>query len=735
MCLARCKRILVLFALICSLILNLSFLELNAHNEPRTSKVSDSLKLSDLLELSKNALVLNSDSAIVYAQKALLLAQKTNNHEEIVNSSLQLAKSYKYKGLYEKAIELVMSVSKYCSSENHANDQGRCLYMLGELNRASTQYADAINYLEQAVIIFKQIEDSEWLAKCYNRLAAINYKRLNFDEAILQADTAIIIGREYKNGKLVSSSYEILGAIYTYQGCFSKALKYFQNALAISQIEDDFAATSNILCNIAINYYKMKDYGIAIKYGNKAYQLAKEISLKPQLEVSSHFLAKSYAAKGNYELAYYYGEVSETLRVELFNEARDVQIAQLNAKYSLFQSEQEMVHQKVELEKRDLQLKQKRAQNKLMIGGIISFLFFLLLMIYIQYRFRRSNLLLGRQKEAIEDQKFEIEKQKEDLNDAYNRLKDLSEFREDMMNMIIHDLKNPLNAIINLAIVKESKVKNEMIQHSGKQMLNMVLNILDVYKFENAQLKLSTTSVIFSGVIENAYKEVRFLARKKNIRFLQKFQYDYETKLDGGIIERVFINLFSNAIKYSPLNSKIEVIVNRVDDEFFKVEVRDQGIGIKEAYHEKIFEKFSQVNISKDESVRSSGLGLTFSKMAIESHGGKIGVNSVPGNGATFWFTLPYMRKVEVPELLNKANKQEGEFESLVSQSEKQKIIKYIQMLQNLEVYAVSEIRKVIQEIEVEQVSGLEQWLEELNDAVIMCNGDNYERLINIFNV
>jgi signal transduction histidine kinase len=108
---------------------------------------------------------------------------------------------------------------------------------------------------------------------------------------------------------------------------------------------------------------------------------------------------------------------------------------------------------------------------------------------------------------------------------------------------------------------------------------------------------------------------------------------------DADLIRRVLINLLGNALKFTPKGGAVTVTVSPSDG-WARVEVHDTGIGIPEEYHERIFDKFGQVGGSHQRE-HSSGLGLTFCRLAVVAHGGTIGVRSRPGAGSTFWFVLP----------------------------------------------------------------------------------------------
>jgi signal transduction histidine kinase len=114
--------------------------------------------------------------------------------------------------------------------------------------------------------------------------------------------------------------------------------------------------------------------------------------------------------------------------------------------------------------------------------------------------------------------------------------------------------------------------------------------------------------------------------------------------VDRGLMKRVFANLLNNALRHTPKGGKIHVVIaSSPDKENISARVQDTGVGLPPEYHKRIFDKFEQVRLKREKSVvGSSGLGLTFCKLAVEAHGGKIWVESEgEGRGCTFWLQLP----------------------------------------------------------------------------------------------
>ncbi|MTI40899.1 ligand-binding sensor domain-containing protein, partial [Fulvivirga lutimaris] len=228
----------------------------------------------------------------------------------------------------------------------------------------------------------------------------------------------------------------------------------------------------------------------------------------------------------------------------------------------------------------------------------------------------------------------------EELRVTNEKLLELDKFKEGLTGMIVHDLKNPLNGIIN---VSNSYTINEQVyrmKEFGKQVLNMVVNILDVHKYEDTKMVPDKSVVSLNDIIQSAIADTEFLLNEKGVSVKAKIEKAYNINVDKKLIIRVFVNLLTNAIKYSKAGDVIFINVSEDNDDQIRVEISDSGQGIPQDQVDKIFDKFVQISAKDSGKIRSTGLGLTFCKMAIESHNGNIGVISEVNKGTTFWFVL-----------------------------------------------------------------------------------------------
>lgn len=248
----------------------------------------------------------------------------------------------------------------------------------------------------------------------------------------------------------------------------------------------------------------------------------------------------------------------------------------------------------------------------------------------------------------------EVEQTKAALEAKNQELLKVEHLKDSLMQMIVHDLKNPLTGImgnIELLLRKgagcdEDKRRSLLLKSrdSSNHLLKMIMDLLDVSKLEEDKMELQRVRFDLSEVIGESLRELRGLTEveEKPLVYPGEGQA-FEVEADRELVRRVIGNLLNNALKYSPKGAPVRVEVERADGET-RVSVVDQGEGIPEEYHEKIFEKFTQVDVRKSGHKADRGLGLTFCKMVVEAHGGRIWVKSAPGAGSRFVFSLPDRR-------------------------------------------------------------------------------------------
>jgi len=356
-------------------------------------------------------------------------------------------------------------------------------------------------------------------------------------------------------------------------------------------------------------------------------------------------------------------------------------------------------------------------------------LFVILISAYTMFIFRK---LYENEKQIIENQKKELELQKIELADKNGKLIELNQFKEMMTGMVIHDLKNPLSTIIGVSNQNFSEKNMFSIRQSGKQMLNLVLNILDVQRLENAQMSLNKEEISVSVLLKSALEDILILIKEKNIEIEIKGNSQSMVLVDKELIKRVFVNILSNAIKYSDNNAKIELLFEQnSENKEIKVTITDFGQGIAEDKIAKVFDKFSQINSINTSSMRSTGIGLAFCKLVMQAHGSEIGVHSKLGEYTAFWFTLAKANLVLNPlQVFDFAHLKRKKY--IFSLNEKEYIQTFLNLLVNFRSYETGKIIPVLQQIDEHFSTNIFEWKQDLENAVYSNNEQNFLELLKV---
>lgn len=336
--------------------------------------------------------------------------------------------------------------------------------------------------------------------------------------------------------------------------------------------------------------------------------------------------------------------------------------------------------------------------------------------------------------EELQRRQEEIEYQARNLKNQNEKLMEMDIFKQNLFSMIVHDLKNPLNLILNIPqnIKLEKQIK--IIQQSAKQMLNMVLNILDVDKYENGNMELVLEDKQFVIILQNAINQVKYLCEQKGISINNQIDSEVFVKVEEEIAERIIVNLLTNSIKFTPVGGNISLRSNNESDSDVKIEIEDTGEGIDEDKTHLVFQKFSQIVNKKSGGIRSSGLGLTFCKMAIEAHEGEIGFNSRQGKGTIFWFTLKKGNKKNIElEYLNYEKEFVNE-EDIINFTYEEKLIlePIIIQLKAFTIYETDDIEEILIKMESVKTKNIEKWISQIKKYLLTLNQEKYLELLNL---
>jgi signal transduction histidine kinase len=243
-----------------------------------------------------------------------------------------------------------------------------------------------------------------------------------------------------------------------------------------------------------------------------------------------------------------------------------------------------------------------------------------------------------------------VEARTEELSQALGQLEIASKHKSQFLANMSHELRTPLNAILGYTELILDEIYGEVpekvrevldrVQMSGRHLLGLINDVLDLSKIEAGQLTLSLADYSMPDVVQTVYTSVQSLAAEKNLALKVTVSPDLEPgKGDEQRIVQVFLNLVGNAIKFTD-EGEVCVEVTASNGKFL-ASVSDTGPGLSGADQQQIFEEFHQADSSSTRKKGGTGLGLAISKRIVEMHGGHIWAESTPGQGSIFSFTIP----------------------------------------------------------------------------------------------
>jgi len=239
----------------------------------------------------------------------------------------------------------------------------------------------------------------------------------------------------------------------------------------------------------------------------------------------------------------------------------------------------------------------------------------------------------------------------QEIEEKGRQLEIADRHKSEFLASMSHELRTPLNAVIGFSEVLLERMFGEInpkqeeylqdVLSSGRHLLSLINDILDLAKIEAGRMELEVTDFHLPQAIDNSVTLVRERAARRSIALDVAIDPELgEIKGDERKVKQVLLNLLSNAIKFTPEGGRVDVHAGMADG-VAEISVSDTGVGIAPEDHEAVFEEFRQVGTDYAKKHEGTGLGLTLSRRFVELHGGKIWVKSQLGQGATFTFTLP----------------------------------------------------------------------------------------------
>ncbi len=624
---------------------SLSQYYLSKNNQTKAQELADSNVLISLASLDSSSISnayyfygffyssqADYNNAAVYYKKAL---EYTPSENQARKYSLMQSYAITLNNLsnYEEALKILLKVITYYEETGDIKSAAHIYHVLGAIFVEMEDNESAKKYFHKALKLAKQANYNFVLAETMLGLGS-----LYSDEKMIDSARYYLLGaKKFAENdvyySLIADINTALGDLYLDINYMDSALIYYNEVIKLSEkVNDNWAIVYGYI-GLAKVYNKEQNYGKSLFYLYKVEPIAQKVNANELLIDFYDIFSQTLALSGNYREAYHYMKLYNQYSDKFYKEKSAHELTNLKVAYETEKKEQE--NHRLQAENK---FKEQNIKNQHYINISIALLLLLALSFAISFfrdkkKIQKTHKLLVEKNSEILNQNEEIKLKSEEVSEAYSKLKELEEYRHGLTNMIIHDLKNPLNIVLNMA-------ENKLVKEAANKMFHLVSDILDVSKLEEAKMVLNKETIQLKEIVRNAIDKTEFSAGISEIEVIDNVHDDLIVLADKDLSERILINLLSNAIKFSPQKSKV-FINSKIEERKVRISVTDFGIGIPEDEQKHIFDKFVQFKAVNSGTVRSTGLGLTFCKLAVEAQGGEIGVESSVNTGSVFWFTLP----------------------------------------------------------------------------------------------
>ncbi|NPD44955.1 tetratricopeptide repeat-containing sensor histidine kinase [Lentimicrobium sp. S6] len=630
------------------------------------------------------------------------------------------------------SLDYLQGSDNFMSIGGNYNTMGNIYRKMKEPYKEEQAYLNAIRFLEQ-------IPENHQLGMTYNNLAEVylNDKKTDLGFEYLEKAKACYQSIEYELG--MCSYYSVLSLFYLMHDKpdYNKVIEYSSKSIKIAEKHNDYRQFSDASYFLGQAFYYQKNYSSAQKVLEKGYLKAKNHSFTNELKNITQVLSQVYEAQNNLSKSLFYIKEYNELKDSLFNQEKIIEFTSLDLNYKFKQEQLEdslnNAIEKTKIQfKHDAEIKTHSMIRNYSLGISILLISFAIFLLYSIRKKKRLNNRLHRQNQTIKKQKTELELTSLQIKQALEDLQELDDFKQTFINMLVHDLKNPLNALTNIEGFESEELRLEIVKRTSQDMLNLVLNLLDINKAKHQKINLHKEDISLVKLINQAIDDTHFLWEQKQIRIKLDYNKEYRISADYSMLLRILINLLTNAIKASCSEDYIKITISESELNQLQLSIKDNGPGINIDDKEIIFEKYKQINQKKSDKTHSTGLGLAFCKVAVQAHGWNIGLHSVEGLGAQFWIRIPNYKT----KMINKhpqINQQQKEYDNsslFISKEDLEKVIPYLYQLEKLQVYAVSDVKNIINTINALGIDELQDWTQQVLSSVSNYDENKYMFLI-----
>ncbi|MFN8255188.1 MAG: tetratricopeptide repeat-containing sensor histidine kinase [Bacteroidales bacterium] len=607
----------------------------------------DTVRLEALKALTWECRLTNQIKGFEYGYDGLALAEKLDRKNDVATLHNYIGVlAIKIKS-FEIAKVQINKAFKLADSLGFTIEKAYALNNLGEIYNLTGKPDSAVILLNEAIRLFKFVNNKNGLAYTYNQMGSAMLLQKKYTEAITYHLAMLEIRKNLGNKAYITQSILNLGLDYLEMGNPDEAIKYI-NQVDTSILENRFQFSLAYIYVLRGRAMKaQKNLNAARGILIKALNLADSLKLFYEMAEASKTLGEIASEMKDYKTSLHYFNIyritSDSIKnTNLILEVRQIEMKrefEEQYKFLEFKMQQDIDTQKIKL-----------YWSKILIYSFIVFLsvlvFLILILIRNSKKIERQNKLLINQQKEIEEKNLSIVQQWEDL-------KKLNATKDKFFSILAHDLRGPIGNFHNFTKMLIDNHKTELseslmnliivVNDSTEHTVILLEDVLTWAKSQQGTISFNPQIGNLSYIVKNNLNLFNSKAEEKKIQIVNNLPAEIVVKMDYYMIDTVFRNLLSNALKFTDFEGKIELSAI-IEKNCVKLKVSDTGIGIPTEEIENLF-KIDIKHKSKPgtSGEKGTGLGLVLCREFIEKHGGEINVESEVGKGSTFCFSLPLL--------------------------------------------------------------------------------------------
>lgn len=568
------------------------------------------------------------DRSIAHYIEALALAKKLKDPALRLRIQNNLSAEYEYNGDYAKAL------NGYLEGIEIAEEAGNNIMLsiinenIGGLYASQNDFTQALEFYKKVKKINELIGDPINSAKSHANIASVYAKMGNHEYAMFNINASITILEKYQVLDWLAYAYEVKGKIYVSQNKFTWALHWYnQSEMLHAKIEDD-RGRIDLLNGISEAYLGLKKDSISERYALEAFDISTKIMFLEGIGKCSKTLYKINKNKADYETSLYYHELYQKIADTLARNENSKSLSMLKTKLEHDRQQERLV----------LENKKALAKQQEYVNAALAILLIFIVVAIMVHRNEKVQKKLNK----------ELQFKKEDLEKRGQELKELNETKDKLFSIIGHDLRGPIGALKGLLqLYNDGEIEKEelvaFIPKLSQDIDHISFTLNNLLSWGQTQMKGSVTKPSMTAIEVLVHDNINLLsqiAKAKSIKISNEIPKNSLTWSDTNQIDIVIRNLISNALKFTPKNGSIRIRGIEMEDHW-EIAVKDTGVGIAYDIQQQIFSKNTNITTYGTNNEKGTGLGLGLCKEMVEKNGGKIWLQSIPGNGSCFYFTLP----------------------------------------------------------------------------------------------